>query len=106
MRHWKQLEGNVHYMIVISPLLVWVHGNVDGPGHHGNTFEPQQYLAEIVFSALPISQSVSQQYDMPGNQSNMKILLQAKTIAFKSITRSSIKLMCSGSWIKHLFIRH
>jgi hypothetical protein len=49
---------------------------------------------------------VSQQYDMPGNQSNMKILLQAKTIAFKSITRRSIKLMCSGSWIKHLFIRH
>ena len=64
MRHWKQLEGDVHYMIVVSPLLVWVHRNVGGPDRHENTFEPQQYLAEIVFFALPISQSVSQQYDV------------------------------------------
>jgi hypothetical protein len=48
-------------MIVISSLLVWVHGNCDGPGHHGSIFEPQQYLAETVFSALLMFQSVSQQ---------------------------------------------
>ena len=61
MRQWKQLEEDVHYIIVISPLLVWVHGNVGGPDCHGNSFEPQQYVAEIFFFALPISQSVSQQ---------------------------------------------
>ena len=61
MRQWKQLEEDVHYMIVISPLLVWVHENVGGPDCHENSFERQQYVAEIVFFALPISQSVSQQ---------------------------------------------